>query len=249
MVRVIALALSLILITPARTQVGPLPGSGPIAAASFLFCTGGSVSIVSGKRIHTFTSSSTLTCSGYGVLTYLIVGGGCNGATGTPANLNNDKGGGGGGGGQIVSGSLGIRTGSYAVTVGSECASSSISSVASASGGAAASGPSAGGNGGNGAIAQSSGAVNGGTGTLSSISGTPTYYGGGGGGGGNITFNQASGGAGGGGNGGNGGAQAPGSAGGANTGGGGGGGGADGASGAGAGGIGGSGTVVASYPE
>src|SRR6185369_11447825 len=43
--------------------------------ASTLSCAGGTITTAGGSRIHTFTASGTLTCTGSGIASYLIVGG------------------------------------------------------------------------------------------------------------------------------------------------------------------------------
>ena len=66
---------------PALAQIGPPPISFPILylsvnVAAPLDCVGGTVTEVGNQRIHTFTSSDTLTCGGSGTISYLVVGGG-----------------------------------------------------------------------------------------------------------------------------------------------------------------------------
>lgn len=74
-----------------------------------LDCTGGTVTTVAGKRIHTFLSSGTLACTGSGTADYLIVGGGGAGGNG---------GGGGGGGGKVFAGQKMLGAQDYPVIVG-----------------------------------------------------------------------------------------------------------------------------------
>lgn len=76
--------------------------------------SGGTVVDSGGYRIHTFTSSGTLTVTVGGIMEYLVVGGGGGGGVGD----NGGAGGGAGGGGGFVTGSTNVSNGSYAVTVG-----------------------------------------------------------------------------------------------------------------------------------
>ena len=79
------------------------------------FMTGGAVSTSGGQRIHTFTSSDTLTVVNGGEVEYLVVaGGGGGGGSGQQAG---DGGGGGGGAGGYLAGSVSIDV-SQAITVG-----------------------------------------------------------------------------------------------------------------------------------
>lgn len=74
--------------------------------------TGGTVSNISGYRVHTFTSTGTFTVvSGAGDIEYLVVaGGGGGGKAG--------DGGGGGGAGGLLQGNVAVSSGSYTVTIG-----------------------------------------------------------------------------------------------------------------------------------
>lgn len=92
---------------------------GQIIAINFIIpvveATGGTVTNINvsgvNYRVHTFTSSGTLTVSTGGVVECLVVAGGGGGA-------GADGGGGGGGGGVIVNNNLNITDGNYTVTVG-----------------------------------------------------------------------------------------------------------------------------------
>lgn len=80
-------------------------------AQAQISATGGnSTNDVSGDRVHTFTSSGTLTVTGSGNVQVLVVGGGGGGGGST--------GGGGGAGGLIYTNSYAVSSGSYTVTVG-----------------------------------------------------------------------------------------------------------------------------------
>ncbi len=68
--------------------------------------TGGAIAVSGGYRIHDFTTNGTFTAAGAGTVEYLIVGGGGGGGDG------------GGGGGQVLTGTLSVSAGSYAITVG-----------------------------------------------------------------------------------------------------------------------------------
>jgi hypothetical protein len=101
--------------------------------------SGGTETIVGGYKIHTFTSSSTLTVSSGGDVEYLVIAGGGGGGSGTAGG-----GGAGGyrtnvsgatsGGGASAEGTLNLSTGSYTVTVGAGGAGGVVSSNNPASG-------------------------------------------------------------------------------------------------------------------
>jgi len=74
--------------------------------------TGGTVSNISGYRVHTFTSSGSFqVTSGGGDIEYLVVAGGGGGGKG-------GQGGGGGGAGGLLTGTTSVSTGTYTVTIG-----------------------------------------------------------------------------------------------------------------------------------
>lgn len=78
--------------------------------------TGGSESTSGGHRIHTFTSSGTLTVGTGGFVEVLVVGGGGGGGNGNPSSDGN---GGGGAGGVTYAAQYAVAAGTYSVTVGS----------------------------------------------------------------------------------------------------------------------------------
>ncbi len=96
------------------TDIAALAGatcSGtPGLASSGVTATGGTITDVNGYRIHTFTSSGTLTVTQGGFIDYLVVAGGGGGGM--------DMGGGGGGGG-VQQGTLTTSPQAYSITVGS----------------------------------------------------------------------------------------------------------------------------------
>ena len=94
-----------------------MPGTVPMlvnlaAGGGALSCTGGTVTVSGTNRIHTFTSSGTLNCTGNGTANFLAVAGG-----GSAGSSNNTVAGGGGAGG-VLSGSTSLSAGSYTITVG-----------------------------------------------------------------------------------------------------------------------------------
>ncbi len=125
--------------------LAPLLAHGDAASCTSTTCspwyTGGTVTISGEYRIHTFTSSGTLTAVSPGIVEYLVVGGGGGGGRGAPDLA---KVGGGGGAGGFLSGSMTIST-SQTITVGAggaggggqgkNGASSRIGSLVSAAGG------------------------------------------------------------------------------------------------------------------
>ena len=117
---------------------------------------GGTVTTDESYRYHTFTSSDTLTLYATTSAEYLVVAGGGGGGYTTSAQ------GGGGGAGGLLSGTLSINPGSYAITVGAggggatTGTDSSIDSLISSSGG----GGGANGYGGNGQNGGSGGGAN-----------------------------------------------------------------------------------------
>src|SRR5882672_6040876 len=125
-------ALSLwLLASPSHAQIS-MPWPGPGGVAGKLNCTGGSQTTSGPNTILTFSSNSTLICTGSGTLTYLIIGAGNNGGAGVLSNSN----GGGGGAGQFLTGTATLFPGSFPVVVGASAgASSSLNSVGTAIGG------------------------------------------------------------------------------------------------------------------
>jgi hypothetical protein len=101
--------------------------------------SGGTETIVGGYKIHTFTSSSTLTVSSGGDVEYLVIAGGGGGGSGTAGG-----GGAGGyrtnvsgatsGGGASAEGTLNLSVGSYTITVGAGGAGGVVSSSSPANG-------------------------------------------------------------------------------------------------------------------
>jgi len=83
---------------------GFLPLDSLLPSVYAVTATGGMVTYVNGKTIHTFTSNGTFTVTSGGMVEYLVVGGG-----GGAGGGSNGKSSGGGGAG-------GYRTGDYAVT-------------------------------------------------------------------------------------------------------------------------------------
>lgn len=172
---------------------------------------GGTITNITGYRVHTFLSSGSLTFISPGNIEALVVGGGAGTDYSWPRS-------GGGGGGGVTQGTYSTTTTTHTVTVGaggvgSAGGSSSLGSLVTSAGGSlnvgktgGASGNSyagggfvsdyaSGGGGGAGGVGQSgytywdAGAElsrphggNGGVGIASSINGVTTYYGGGGGG-------------------------------------------------------------------
>jgi hypothetical protein len=130
-----------------------------INATVGITATGGTVSNISGYRVHTFTSSGSFTVTGgVGTVEYLVVAGGGGSGYG-----NGFCGGGGGAGGYRIGSGLAVTAGtSYDVTVGAGGAGgtydrgsaagspSTFSSITSAGGGQGGQGGAAGGNGGSG---------------------------------------------------------------------------------------------------
>ncbi|MCF7864885.1 MAG: fibronectin type III domain-containing protein [Candidatus Pacebacteria bacterium] len=173
-----------------------------ISIVSWVSATGGTVTEVGGYRLHTFTSSSSISFQSGGSVETLIVGGGGGGGT-TVA--------GGGGAGGVVSTSTNVSSGTLAVTVGgggaggvngaagangSNGATSTFNSISASGGGAGAGFNTAG----------SAGASGGGTGANSTGAGGTAISGQGfaGGTGASATLNAGGGGGGAGGVGGNG---------------------------------------------
>lgn len=84
----------------------PLLMASSAGVVPALSCTGGTITTSGANRIHTFTASGTLTCTGSGTASYLIVAGGAGGALG------------GGGAGGVLTGSTTLGAGSFPITVG-----------------------------------------------------------------------------------------------------------------------------------
>ncbi len=78
-------------------------------------CTGGTVTILNGSFIHTFTSSGTLSCSNNRTIQLLVAAGGGGGA----GSYGQGGGSGGGGGGLIYNASYAISAGNHTITIGS----------------------------------------------------------------------------------------------------------------------------------
>lgn len=124
----------------------------PALAVFTAECTGGTITRVNGKTIHTFLSSGTLTCASGGDVEYLVVAGGGGGG--------NYVGGGGGAGG-VRTGTLTVTAGNKTVVVGAGGASAtkgndsifdSITAVGGGAGGPANAGGGSGGSGGGGGM-------------------------------------------------------------------------------------------------
>lgn len=175
-----------------------------INATVGISATGGTVSNISGYRIHTFTSSGTLEVTGTGTVEYLVVAGGGGGAGGGWRVA----GGGGGAGGLRTGTGFSLTPGSYAITVGaggaggdgqsipSTSGSNSIFSTITSNGGGfgGRDSPGAGGSGGSGG--GSTGSVAGGAGNTPSTS--PSQGNNGGAGSGSLGVNNCGSGGGGG---------------------------------------------------
>lgn len=135
-------------------------------AVAPLICTGGTITTAGGKKIHTFTSSGSLVCTGAGSAEIVAIGGGGKGARVT----NNPSYGGGGGGGASAISTIVISGGSYPVVVGAG------STTTDAGGDSSFNATSVVAKGG-GSVANNSGTGASG-GTASSSTGTDTYNGG-----------------------------------------------------------------------
>lgn len=125
--------------------------------ADALTATGGTITYSGAYKIHTFTTSGTLTVTGTGNVEYLVVAGG--GGSGAGAGGGFAAGGSGAGG--FRNGTLAVSTQAYTITVGAGGAggvggpgtvgsNSVFSSITSLGGGFGGYGSAAGGNGGNG---------------------------------------------------------------------------------------------------
>jgi len=208
-----ALALFLVLAPVAQAQ--NVPGiNNALRMAQRLSCTGGTVTTVGSTRVHTFTSSGTLSCVNAGSANYLIVGGG--GAGGGGCFTGGSSGGGGSGGFQqgtlFISGSNSILVGAggtaAAAAVGGSGVSSSalgVTSIGGAGGGGCTTTPVTGASGGGGLGGFGTGLGSSGTAGQGNNGGngltTSPFGGGGGGGAGAVGANAAAGGAGAGGTG------------------------------------------------
>jgi hypothetical protein len=104
--------------------------------------TGGTITTITGYKVHTFTSSGTFTATKSGTVEILIVAGGGNGA--------NTGGGGGGGGGVLHNTSKLLAAGTYTVTVGAGGSGNSAFGTMTAFCGGAGSGVAGGSGGGQG---------------------------------------------------------------------------------------------------
>jgi hypothetical protein len=133
---------------------------------------GGTITNTGFDKVHTFTSSGTLSITGSGVLSVLVVGGGANGLS-----FSGGSGKGGNGGQVVYNTSFPISSGTYSINVGGINGASSFSTLTAVGGGGAV-----GGNGGN----TDSWGGNGINGTSNSITGVNLIYGSSGGGGANT---------------------------------------------------------------
>ena len=119
-------------------QIGPPPLVTPSFFAPSRPCdgsTGGTIAVIGGYRIHTFTSSGTFTASGNCTVSYLAVAGGGAGSLDCGAA----------GAGGFLQGSASLSAGPYSITVGAggsnfvNGGNSAIDSIAIAVGGGAGS--------------------------------------------------------------------------------------------------------------
>jgi len=197
-------------ITSAGTSYGNQMSFTTSVSTAFVL-SGGTITTVGSDKVHTFTSSGTLTVTGSGTVRILVVGGGSSGARGT----TDGYGGGGGGGGEVKDITVYVSPGTYSVSIGSGGAqvtstslgnpggSSSITGIISANGAPATNngnGVRYGTSSGNGIYSQYSGgngcslpssSANGSIGIASNITGVSVIYGSGGGaGGGSISGGQ-----------------------------------------------------------
>jgi hypothetical protein len=118
--------------------------------------TGGIVTEIGGYRIHTFTSSDTLTVVSGGLIDYLVVAGGGGGG---------DRfGGGGGAGGLLYATNYTIASGSYSIVVGSGGAGGQTNNTRGTSGNTSSFGTIASTTGGGGGASENQSALNGGSG-------------------------------------------------------------------------------------
>ena len=168
-------ALMLVATIPLSPVRANMPGTfQPVLLAqtggvSPLNCTGGTITASGSNRVHTFTSSGSLVCTGVGTINYVVVAGG-----GSGGGID----GGGGGAGGFQSAMTSLLPGTYPITVGN--------------GGASVSNTSSGNSGQNSSLALLVTAIGGGGG--GSQGGTASGVAGGSGGGG--TFSNGTGGAG-----------------------------------------------------
>ena len=109
-------------------------GTGPVANATYITATGGTVTTSGNYKIHTFTGSGTLTVTQVGTINnglgYLIVAGGGGGGTGS-GGLSS---GGGGGAGGLLTGTAAASITSYSITIGSGGSGSSSDATRGANG-------------------------------------------------------------------------------------------------------------------
>ncbi len=89
----------------------PISNNCALASASTLSCSGGTTSSFNGDKMHIFTSSSTLTCTGSGNAKVLVVGGG--------GGSGGNEYGGGGAGAVVYLANYNLTAGSHNATVGS----------------------------------------------------------------------------------------------------------------------------------
>lgn len=176
-----------------RCVISDRPATAGVEGGAY--CTGGTVAISGGKRIHTFTGDGTLVVVNAGDVEYLVVAGG-GGGGGTAAT---NAGAAGGGAGGMITGTTSLAVGNTTVTIGAGGPGGStagtkgtngadsvlgvLTATGGGGGGGSASIPGAnGGSGGgacwNGAVGTGSQGEDGGAGSTSA----PNYGGGGGGG-------------------------------------------------------------------
>lgn len=132
----------------------------PLLVGGTLFCIGGTITTSGTKRIHTFTTSGTLSCSGTGQADALVVGGG----GGAGAGLVGNECSAGGSAGQVLPLTAITISGSISVTVGA--------------GGTVAAAPSDGTTGGSSILGSLGTAIGGGGGEGTIAPGTSAYGGG-----------------------------------------------------------------------
>jgi hypothetical protein len=120
------------------------------------WCTGGTITFVGGRRIHTFLGNGTLTVVNAGQLEYLVVAGGGGGGN---SDADEPSAGGGGAGGLRAASGFAVAMGDIAITVGAGGGSqanggnsifSTITCLGGGAGGHHDSGAAAGGSGGGG---------------------------------------------------------------------------------------------------
>lgn len=104
------------------------------ATENYIVATGGTITTVGNRKIHTFTSSSNFVItSGEGNVDYLVIGGGAGGGHGNGGGSYGA--GGGGAGGYIEDTALGLGAGSYTITIGAGGAGGAATNQTGFSGG------------------------------------------------------------------------------------------------------------------